>query len=273
MVGVDRRDVVPAGGDLGRGRVPVQDPDEQLVDQLRVVRLAADELGDLVGRVGDRVAERRAADQGHDRAELHPARPLALAGALADGPAERGQEPARQLDPRVGQGRRPDPRRRRRGTSTTSPVTRYTLSSKHLGRQPTGQGVRVVHLVVLVPLVRGDRELVRPRRGDQPHDVPDVEPRLDELGRQVVEQLGVRGRVARADVVDRLDDPGAEQVAPEPVDVAPGEVRVVGRRQPRRPAPGGGSAFSGALNVAGNGNFGGATWPVRSCLTSPSGLS
>ena len=101
-----------------------------------------------------------------------------------------------------------------------------------LGRQPPGGRVRVVDLVVLVPLVRRDRELIRPRLADQPDDVPGVEAALDELVGQVVEQLGVGRRVAGADVVERLDDPDAEEVAPEPVDVAPGEVRVVLRGQP-----------------------------------------
>ena len=69
-------------------------------------------------------AERRAADQGHDRPELQAAGPLALAGALAGRPAERRQEAARQLDARVGQAPRPAFPAARPGTSTTEPVTR-----------------------------------------------------------------------------------------------------------------------------------------------------
>ena len=103
---------------------------------------------------------------------------------------------------------------------------------QHFGRQPPGEGVRVVDLVVFVPLVGGDRELIRARLADQLHHVARVEVALDELAGQVVEQLGVGRRVAGADVVERLDDADAGQVAPEAVDVALGEVRVVGRRDP-----------------------------------------
>ena len=120
------------------------------------------------------------------------------------------------------------------GNFETAPSTREDRVVEHLGRQPAGDRVRVVRLVVLVPLVRLDRELVRPRLADQRDHVADVEAALEELLGQVVEQLGVGGRVPRADVVDRLHDPDAEQVAPEPVDVAPGEVRVVPRGDPGR---------------------------------------
>ena len=47
--------VSQAGLDLRLGRRAVEDPQEQLVDQLGVVRLAADQLGELVARVGDGV--------------------------------------------------------------------------------------------------------------------------------------------------------------------------------------------------------------------------
>ena len=49
---------------------------------------------------------------------------------------------------------------------------------------------------------------------------------------QAVEQLVVARRVRVAEVVDRLDDPPADQVKPDPVDQALGEERVVGARQP-----------------------------------------
>ena len=91
--------------------------------------------------------------------------------------------------------------------------------------------VRVVDLVVLVPLVRGDRELVGARLADQADRRGGRRSRwLDELPRQIVEQLRIGRRVAGADVVERLDDADAEQVAPEAVDVALGEVGVVRAR-------------------------------------------
>ena len=94
-----------------------------------------------------------------DRPELHAAGPLALAGAFADRLAEQFEEAARQLDVAVEQLRRPRARRQARQLRLRAgrPVDRVV---QHLGRQPAGDGVRVVDVVVLVPLVGGDRELV-----------------------------------------------------------------------------------------------------------------
>ena len=56
---------------------------------------------------------------------------------------------------------------------------------------------------------------------------------LDERRRQPVEQFGMAGAVALgAEVVDRLHQPGAEVVLPEPVDDHPGRQRMLGRGQP-----------------------------------------
>ena len=60
-----------------------------------------------------------------------------------------------------------------------------------------------------------------------------VELALDELRREPVEQLGVGGRIARADVVNRLDDAHPEQVTPQAVDITLGKIRVVRAGHPR----------------------------------------
>ena len=54
----------------------------------------------------------------------------------------------------------------------------------------------------------------------------------DEVGRQGVEQPGVRGRVGDREAVDRVDQADAEVDGPDAVDEAAGEVGVVGRREP-----------------------------------------
>ena len=59
------------------------------------------------------------------------------------------------------------------------------------------------------------------------------QPGSDELGRQPVEQLGVRRRLAlEAEVLGGLHQPDAEMLLPEPVDGHAGGQRVLGRRQP-----------------------------------------
>ena len=71
--------------------------------------------------------------------------------------------------------------------------------------------------------------LGRRDRADQELQVVAVRPEL--LGQQV-EQLGVRRRVVVPHVIDRIDDPGAEEPGPDAIDRRPGEVRVVGRGHP-----------------------------------------
>ena len=56
-----------------------------------------------------------------------------------------------------------------------------------------------------------------------------------ELPGQLVEQLGVARRVLVAQVVDRVDQAGAEEQGPDPVDRGAGEVRVVAATSPSRP--------------------------------------
>jgi hypothetical protein len=63
--------------------------------------------------------------------------------------------------------------------------------------------------------------------------VPHVEAGADELARQIFEQLGIRRRIAGADVVEWLDDADAGEITPQPVDVAGREEAIVRARDPR----------------------------------------
>ena len=81
-------------------------------------------------------------------------------------------------------------------------------------------------------------------------------PLLDELLRQLVEQLGIGRRIARADVVERLDDADADEVAPDAVDVALGEILVVRDWSSTRPVARGASRPASSSNFAAKGNFG-----------------
>ncbi len=55
---------------------------------------------------------------------------------------------------------------------------------------------------------------------------------LDEVLGQGVEQLGVGRRIGQREIVDRIDDADAEIVAPDAVDEAAGEERIVRRAHP-----------------------------------------
>ena len=104
------------------------------------------------------------------------------------------------------------------------------------GRQELGLGVREIEAVVRVQRVGGRAELIGAAVQDRADQLLEVVAVLDEVGREAVEQLVVAGGVGVAEVVDRLDDPPADQVKPDPVDQALGEERVVGARQPGRQA-------------------------------------
>ncbi len=140
-------------------------------------------------------------DRSHSQALSRAGRPNVVRKPLGSSTPESGKAAARVpgRDARELRGRARDPVHR---------------VEQHLGRQPAGHRMRVVDLVVGVPLVRLDRQLIGPRLADQPHDVPHVEAALNELLGQVVEQLGIARRVARADVVERLDDPDARTGSP-----------------------------------------------------------
>ena len=203
---------------------------EDFVDELAVVRRRRFELGQLAVGVVDRVGERRAAEQRHHGAELQLARCARIRSRFR-GPGGRASRASR-FRVRSSNRAAPPPAcpAARRGACDAEPVDAMDGVVQHLGRQPAGQGVRVVEPVVFVPVVGLVRKLVGPRLADRADELPHVEVAGDELVGEVVEQLGVGRRVAGADVVDRLDDADAGQVAPEAVDVAAGEVRVVAAR-------------------------------------------
>src|SRR5262249_45452358 len=100
--------------------------------------------------------------------------------------------------------------------------------------EPAGDGVRVIDLVVFVPFVRDDGELVRPRLTDHLQNVPGVKAVLEKLFREIIEQFWVGRGITSGDVADGVNDANAKEIAPEAVDVAFGEILVVLGSNPRR---------------------------------------
>ena len=229
----DLVEVVLRLGDLVR---PVwQDPGEggevHLLGDPRVVGIRLQERGDPAVGVDQGVGDRRAVDEVEGLAQADLARPLALAGALAGRAAEEVEEAAGG-DLGVGELVGAEADGDRPGTSAGGPRRRR---SRRGAARPSGGGgsrARSWHRVVAVEGIGRDRRLVGPRPRDRPHQVAEVEAVRDEVPLEPVEQLGVGRGVARADVVDRVDDPPAEEVAPDPVRRRSGEVRVLGGRQP-----------------------------------------
>src|SRR5690606_9527696 len=64
-------------------------------------------------------------------------------------------------------------------------------------------------------------------RHDQADQVLDVVASFPEVAREAVEQLRMAGRDMVAEVIDRMDKPSTEEVAPQPVDEGPGELVAV----------------------------------------------
>ena len=79
---------------------------------------------------------------------------------------------------------------------------------------------------------RGDGELIDARLADVADELALVELQFYEPGRETVEQFGIRGRVADAHVVDRIDHAASEELCPDPIGQVSGENVVVGRSQP-----------------------------------------
>ena len=95
--------------------------------------------------------------------------------------------------------------------------------AEHLGLDPPHAGVGEVPLVAFVAGVGLRRPLIGLREADvadQPLEVVFV---FDQLAAQLLVKLGIDGRVADANVVDRLDDADAEEVGPDAIGHAGGE--------------------------------------------------
>ena len=90
----------------------------------------------------------------------------------------------------------------------------------------------VVDLVVLVPFIGGERELIGAALDDDLHQVADIETTLDEFVGQVLQQFRIARRIAGADVIQRLNDTGSGQVAPDAIGIAHGKVIIVGTGHP-----------------------------------------
>ena len=107
--------------------------------------------------------------------------------------------------------------------------------------QRTAQGAGVVELVGPVGVVDGARQLVGPGTDDPAEQVPQVVAVAGEVLGQSPQQHRMGGRVVAAEVVHRIHDAAAEEVAPEPVDGGLGEIGVrsdpPGHLAPREAGP------------------------------------
>ncbi len=102
-----------------------------------------------------------------------------------------------------------------------------------------------IDLVIVVPFVRFDRELVGTRLANQLEDVTHVEFALDKFILQIVQEFRIGSGIPCPDIVDWLDDSNSKQVSPKPVDVTPGKILVVRGSHP-------GSQFFPSRCVLGN---------------------
>ena len=182
---------------------------------------------------GDRVGQDRAVDERQDRPKHQRVGALALAGTLARRLAEQLEEAGADIDRRVEQLGSASALRQARQPRlrAAGPVDGI---KQHLGRQALGHKASVVDRVVFVPAIGDVRVLVGARLANGPDQLLHIEAAGDEIPGQSIEQLGIRRRVAGADVVDRLDDAHAKQIAPQAVDIALGKVLVVLRGDPLR---------------------------------------
>ena len=160
------------------------------------------------------------------------------------------------------------------GNTGRTPVASASASINSSALEPPRHGVREILGVVLVPLVGRDAGLVGARIGDGAHQLAQVEIVIQEILGQRVEQRRIAGRIGRADIVHRIDDAAAEEVAPHAVDGGFREERIVLRGQPLGVGQAAAAASVGtgaaAGNVAGRMNLGFITRPSLGCFMSKS---
>ena len=138
--------------DLLRRRGAIKDAKEDLADQSGVVLFVGDEFRKLALWVGDGRFDSRSADQGHDGTKLQAAGPFTFADALPRRAAKVREEAVRQIDARIGQGRGTRSHRHARyPRDRTGGAVDGVV--EHFGRQPPGDGVRIVDPVVSVPAI------------------------------------------------------------------------------------------------------------------------
>ena len=226
VLGIESGHAFERGADFLLGGVTVHDAHEDGVDELFVVFDLIRELGDGVGGIADGIADGRSAHQSHHGAEIDVVAAFALADGFASRAAEVGEEAVLQFDLRIGQSGGAGAFGHA-GDVWHAAGDGEDAVKEHLGGQAAGFGVAVVRFVVLVPFVGAEAEIVGAAGGDEFHQVTHVEAALDEFVREVLQQLGIARRIAGADVVERLDDAGAGEVAPDAVGVAHGEVVVL----------------------------------------------
>ena len=226
-----------AFGEFGfvAGRQAAEGCEVEIGDQLLVVPAGEHEVRDPALGVGDGVGDDGAVQQAERLRQAHLRLALALAGGLAVRLAEQVEE---ALDAHA---RRHHVRIRERGGVEVL-GQRVDLEARAggagdcvrqlLGAEPPRFVAGEVDPVVPVPLVRLEGRLVGPRGRDRPHKLAEVEVVLDQVGGQGVQEVGVDRLVRGADVVDRVDDPAAHEVAPHAVGDGRREVRVLRRRQP-----------------------------------------
>lgn len=116
--------------------------------------------------------------QGEHRTEFQVVGPFAFAGAFARRPAEVREKTAGHIHGGVEQLRGPGARELHRETRLTAGHLMHRVV-QNLGRNTPGQGMREIDLVVGIPGVGVERELIGPGLADLSENVPGVEAALD----------------------------------------------------------------------------------------------
>ena len=93
---------------------------------------------------------------------------------------------------------------------------------------------------------------------------------LDEVARQSVEKLRIAGWIRGTHVVDRIDEPDAQVMAPDAIADRPREIGIVWGRHPVNQLARGSSPFATA--TVGRQRLWGSGSSVRGCLTLPESM-
>ena len=92
--------------------------------------------------------------------------------------------------------------------------------------------MRKIDLIILVPLVRLDGQLVSSGLADQTDYVLHIKTTGYKLTFKIIQQLWITGRITGSDIVNRLNDAYSKQITPNTVHITAGKVLVVLRSHP-----------------------------------------
>ena len=225
MVTLDFRPVFPHSCDLRLARRTVNHPEENFSNELLIVLFLRHQFGNGVLGIGDRICNIRTAQKSHHPTELNVISSITLTRTFSCWPAEGRQKPTLCILFRI------DLFCLQLGRSTSHRVDRIV---EDLRRETARFRVREVDIIVFVPLIDTQRQLISPGFTHLRDELADVKSLSHKALREVIKQLRIRGRITCSNIIKRLYHSGSKKIPPDTIGVTSREKLVISCSKPRR---------------------------------------